>query len=72
MGPAFLAPRSSAIYFIYYIVHKIFFNLRSQYCAKFSVSSKQKFSIEGWNNARVIGSGPTQQLDQVRKSQWRL
>jgi len=35
-----------AIKRIYYIIYKIFLNLRNQYFAKFSVSSKQRFSIE--------------------------
>ena len=47
-GPRVLGtPWSSEINLIYYIVYKIFFNLRSQYCAKLAVSSKQMFSIEG-------------------------
>jgi len=44
-GPALLgAPRSSKINLIYYIVCKIFFSLRSQYFAKFAISSMRRFS----------------------------
>jgi len=46
-GPALLGgPRSSVINLIYYIIHKIFFNLRSQYFANLATSSKRWFSIE--------------------------
>jgi len=46
-GPALLgAPRSSVINLIYFIIHKIFFSLTSQYFAKFAISSKRRFSIE--------------------------
>ena len=45
-GPALLgAPRSSVINLIYYIKY-IYYSQRSQYCAKFAVSSKGRFSIE--------------------------
>ena len=45
-GPALLvAPRSSVINLIYYIIRKIFFSLRSQSFAKFAIS-KRRFSIE--------------------------
>ena len=46
-GSALLgAPRSSAIYLLYYIIYKIFFGLRSQYFAAFAISGKQGFSVK--------------------------
>jgi len=46
-GPhAFGSPRSSIINLIYYISHKIFLSLRSQYLAKFAINSKGRFSID--------------------------
>ena len=46
-GPSLLETlRSSVITFMYYIIYKIFFSLRSQYFAKFAISSKRRFSIE--------------------------
>jgi len=46
-GPAPLgAPQSSIINLLYYIICKIFFSPRSQYFAKFAVSSKRRFSTE--------------------------
>jgi len=40
-------PAVFAINLIYYIIYNIFFNLRNQYFAKFALSSKQRFSVEG-------------------------
>jgi len=40
------APRSSVTHLIYYIIYKIFFSLRSQYFAKFAISSKRTFSVK--------------------------
>ena len=46
-GPALLgAPVSSVMNLIYYIINKNLFSLRSQYFAKFAISSKRRFSIE--------------------------
>jgi len=45
-GPALLgAPRSSVINLIYYIIYKMFFILRSHYCANFAISSKRSFQL---------------------------
>ena len=45
-GPRALgAPRSSVINLIYDIIYKIIFCLRSQYFAKFAVSSKRDFQL---------------------------
>jgi len=43
---AFWAPRSSVINLIYHIMCKIFFSLKSQYFAEFSIGSKRRFSVE--------------------------